>query len=206
MADTDSGAHVSTPCGEPGGVGSLPEPIASAYRRAPSLTPRERAVFRRLGAGHDNRTIARELHISERTVKRYVTAILAKLMLRSRLQAGLCALLLSWTGDGEVGSKGSFLGECPEGPMEPGSVPGEDISVYSCSAIPGETKEPTTMAFDALAALRAAGNPVDLLTTEQRGVLAQLTEDEVAVLNSVKERLDAVSEADVEGHIAIKIA
>lgn len=62
------------------------------------------------------------------------------------------------------------------------------------------------MAFDALAALRAAGNPVDLLTVEQRGVLAQLTEDEVTVLNSVKERLDSVADADVEGHIAIKIA
>jgi hypothetical protein len=62
------------------------------------------------------------------------------------------------------------------------------------------------MTFDALAALRQAGNPVDLLTTEQRNVLAQLTEDEVAVLNSVKSRLDAVSDTEVEGHISIKIA
>jgi hypothetical protein len=63
------------------------------------------------------------------------------------------------------------------------------------------------MTFDALAALREAGNPVDLLTTEQRDVLAQLTEHEVAVLNSVKKRLDAVSDAEVEGHSAIiKIA
>jgi hypothetical protein len=64
------------------------------------------------------------------------------------------------------------------------------------------------MAFDALAALRQAGNPVDLVTEEQRGVLAQLTEDEVAVLNSVKERLDAVSDNEVEAHGSptIKIA
>ncbi|MFE9424102.1 aroma-sacti cluster domain-containing protein [Kitasatospora sp. NPDC006697] len=63
------------------------------------------------------------------------------------------------------------------------------------------------MTFDALAALRQAGNPVDLLTDEQRGVLAGLTEDEVAVLNSVKQRLDAVSDAEVEGHsTAIKLA
>jgi hypothetical protein len=46
-----------------------------------------------------------------------------------------------------------------------------------------------------------------LLTPEQRDVLAQLTEEEVTVLNSVKERLDAVSDADVEGQsLAIKIA
>ncbi len=56
------------------------------------------------------------------------------------------------------------------------------------------------MAFDALAALRAAGNPVDLLTEEQRVVLGQLTEAEVAVLNSIKDRLDAVSDDEVEGH------
>ena len=63
------------------------------------------------------------------------------------------------------------------------------------------------MAFDALATLRQAGNLVDLLTPEQRDVLAQLTEEEVAVLNSVKERLDAVSDADVEGQsLTIKIA
>ncbi|MEV7779993.1 aroma-sacti cluster domain-containing protein [Kitasatospora sp. NPDC088351] len=63
------------------------------------------------------------------------------------------------------------------------------------------------MTFDALAALRQAGNPVDLLTPEQQDVLSRLTEDEVAVLNSVKERLDAVSDAEVEGHsTAIKLA
>lgn len=62
------------------------------------------------------------------------------------------------------------------------------------------------MTFDALAELRQAGNPVDLLTAEQRDVLATLTEDEVAVLNSVKQRLDAVADAEVEGHSGIKIA
>jgi hypothetical protein len=63
------------------------------------------------------------------------------------------------------------------------------------------------MAFDALAALRQAGTPVDLLTPEQQGVLAELTEEEVGVLNSVKERLDAVSDAEVEAHsYGIKIA
>jgi hypothetical protein len=56
------------------------------------------------------------------------------------------------------------------------------------------------MTFDALAALRAAGNPVDLLPEEQREVLGQLTEEEVTVLNSIKQRLDAASDNEVEGH------
>jgi hypothetical protein len=56
------------------------------------------------------------------------------------------------------------------------------------------------MTFDALTALRQAGNPVDMLTLAQQEVLAHLSEAEVTVLNSVKERLDAVSDHDVEGH------
>jgi hypothetical protein len=59
------------------------------------------------------------------------------------------------------------------------------------------------MTFDALTALRQTGNPVDLLSAEQQAVLAGLTEEEVVVLNSVKERLDAVSDAEVEGHSSI---
>lgn len=59
------------------------------------------------------------------------------------------------------------------------------------------------MTFDALTALRQAGNPVDVLSAEQQAVLAGLTEEEVVILNSVKERLDAVSDAEVEGHSGI---
>ncbi len=61
------------------------------------------------------------------------------------------------------------------------------------------------MAFDALMALRRAGNPIDLLTAAQQEILAQLTEAEVTVLNSVKERLDEVADNDVEGHGGLKI-
>ena len=61
------------------------------------------------------------------------------------------------------------------------------------------------MSFDALAALRAAGNPVDLLSKEQREVFASLTEDEVAVLNSIKRRLDLIEDPEVEGHDLPKV-
>ncbi|MGW2279368.1 aroma-sacti cluster domain-containing protein [Streptomyces sp. NPDC001770] len=57
---------------------------------------------------------------------------------------------------------------------------------------------PVTMPFDALHALREAGHPVDLLAVEQRSVLSGLSEHEVQVLNTVKERLEAVS-GEVEG-------
>jgi DNA-binding CsgD family transcriptional regulator len=72
----------------------LPQPMAMAVRRARMLAPREWAVFRLLGSGYANRSIARQLNISERTVKRYITAILTKLQLESRLQAGITALVI----------------------------------------------------------------------------------------------------------------
>jgi DNA-binding NarL/FixJ family response regulator len=74
---------------------TLPAPIAAALRLASSLTHRELVTFELLGLGYDNRSIARTLAISERTVKRHVTAILAKLGLESRLQAGLVAMIMN---------------------------------------------------------------------------------------------------------------
>jgi DNA-binding NarL/FixJ family response regulator len=74
---------------------TIPQPIAAALRSTQRLSARERTVFQFLGAGYDNRSIARELGVSERTVKRHVTVILTKLRLESRLQAGLAALIIS---------------------------------------------------------------------------------------------------------------
>lgn len=74
---------------------AIPQPIAAALLAARTLSARERAVFDWLGQGYDNRSIAREMNISERTVKRHVTVILSKLRLESRLQAGLAAMIIS---------------------------------------------------------------------------------------------------------------
>jgi DNA-binding NarL/FixJ family response regulator len=74
---------------------TIPQAIAAALLLIPTLTPRERVTFELLGLGYDNRSIARVLEISERTAKRHVTAILGKLQLESRLQAGLAALIVS---------------------------------------------------------------------------------------------------------------
>ena len=55
------------------------------------------------------------------------------------------------------------------------------------------------MSFDALAALREAGTPVDSVKGPQQLVLAQLTEEEVAILISISKRLTAVGGGEVEG-------
>lgn len=55
------------------------------------LTPRERDVLRLLGAGRTNAQIAGSLHLSETTVKGYVSSTLDKLGVVNRTQAGLVA-------------------------------------------------------------------------------------------------------------------
>ena len=172
--------------GQAGAAGRQPPPIASAQLLARLLSERETAVFELLGLGYDNRSMARVLGISERTVKRHVTAILAKLGLESRLQAGLVALIMT------SAEPAPARADRPEGRMDP--VRWADQTGW----YRGRPQE-DSMAFDALEALRQAGNPVDLISPEQREVLAQLTEAEVLVLNSVKQRLDAAAD-EVEAH------
>ncbi|MFY1576703.1 response regulator [Verrucosispora sp. WMMD703] len=56
-----------------------------------SLTDREVEVLESLGAGRSNQQIARRLHLSEATVKGYVSRLLVKLGCANRTQAALLA-------------------------------------------------------------------------------------------------------------------
>jgi len=64
-----------------------------AHRRAKinDLTERERDVLTRLGEGLSNAQIGARLHLTEATVKGYVSRILVKLGCANRTQAGLIA-------------------------------------------------------------------------------------------------------------------
>ena len=55
------------------------------------LTPRERQILEGVASGHSNKEIGRDLDISEKTVKHYMTNGLQKLQVRNRVEAALLA-------------------------------------------------------------------------------------------------------------------
>lgn len=64
--------------------GKAPDPLQE-------LTEREREILGLIGAGLTNRVIGERLFLSEKTIKHYVTNILQKLQVRSRVEAALLA-------------------------------------------------------------------------------------------------------------------
>jgi NarL family two-component system response regulator LiaR len=56
------------------------------------LTPREHEVLELIGRGFPNKRIARELGVSEKTVKTHVGHVLAKLGVTDRTQAAVVAV------------------------------------------------------------------------------------------------------------------
>lgn len=64
--------------------GRAPDPLQE-------LTPREREILSLIGTGLTNREIGVQLSLSEKTIKHYVTNILQKLQVRSRVEAALYA-------------------------------------------------------------------------------------------------------------------
>jgi DNA-binding NarL/FixJ family response regulator len=58
---------------------------------APQLTEREREVLRLVTSGLPNKLIARELGISEKTVKAHLTAVFQRIGVRDRVQAAMWA-------------------------------------------------------------------------------------------------------------------
>jgi DNA-binding NarL/FixJ family response regulator len=76
--------------------GAEPDPDAAALA---TLTPRERDVLSLVGAGLSNAEIAGELHLGVTTVKTHIVAVLDKLRIRNRVQAGILAHRLGLVGE-----------------------------------------------------------------------------------------------------------
>ena len=66
----------------------------SGERLVEELTPQERRIFELIGQGMSNREIADELYLAEKTVKNYVSNLLAKLGMKRRTEAAAFAARL----------------------------------------------------------------------------------------------------------------
>ena len=75
------------------GPRSPPQPTADALTA--SLSPQESAILGHLADGLTNRQIAEQMFLAEKTVKNYVSNLLAKLGMHHRTQAAVYAARLA---------------------------------------------------------------------------------------------------------------
>jgi two-component system, NarL family, response regulator LiaR len=85
-------AHAGETLLDPVVAARLVEALADTDEPFDRLTPREREVLALIGRGFPNKLIARELGLSEKTVKTHVGHVLAKLGVTDRTQAAVAAV------------------------------------------------------------------------------------------------------------------
>ena len=85
-------AHAGEALLDPVVAARLVETLARDTEPLDRLTPREREVLVLIGRGFPNKLIARELSLSEKTVKTHVGHVLAKLGVTDRTQAAVVAV------------------------------------------------------------------------------------------------------------------
>jgi two-component system response regulator DesR len=73
-----------------------PELAAAAWEEADPLTDRERQVLRLAGEGHPSARIAAELHLSEGTVRNYLSEAISKVGAENRVEAARIARRRGW--------------------------------------------------------------------------------------------------------------
>jgi two-component system, NarL family, nitrate/nitrite response regulator NarL len=107
----------------PGSVGADPAPgvPSSMQKRPTALSQREREILQWLVSGCSNKLIARELNITEATVKVHVKALLRKTQMTNRTQAAIWALNNGLHLDRTEQEAESFISEVVA-PDRPGAV------------------------------------------------------------------------------------
>jgi DNA-binding NarL/FixJ family response regulator len=92
-------AHAGEALLDPVVAARVVETLARDDEPVDRLTPREREVLVLIGRGVPNKLIARELSLSEKTVKTHVGHVLAKLGVTDRTQAAVAAVRAGLVGE-----------------------------------------------------------------------------------------------------------
>ena len=79
-----------------GGRAVDPELAAEAWSEADPLTDRERQVLRLAADGHSGADIAHDLHLSEGTVRNYLSEAISKVGAKNRVEAARLARAKGW--------------------------------------------------------------------------------------------------------------
>jgi len=91
VRNVQAGEVFVTPALAAGVLMELAAPGRSPAGPLDELTPRERQILEGVAGGRSNKEIGRNLDITEKTVKHYMTNILQKLQVRNRVEAALLA-------------------------------------------------------------------------------------------------------------------
>ncbi|MFC3831777.1 MULTISPECIES: LuxR C-terminal-related transcriptional regulator [Deinococcus] len=86
-----AGEVVITPSLAAGVLVEMASPGRGPVHPLSDLTPRERQILEGVASGRSNKEIGRDLELTEKTVKHYMTNILQKLQVRNRVEAALLA-------------------------------------------------------------------------------------------------------------------
>jgi DNA-binding CsgD family transcriptional regulator len=146
-----------------------------------SVSDGDLTLLTMLARGYTTTLAAREMHLSPYTVGERISVLLGRFSCKNRAElVAFCYV------------HGLLPAQVwPPGQRDPGRPP------VPSSRVPTRGGR-AEMPFDPLDTLRQEGQPVDLLTSRQREILATLTQHEVEVLLSVQRRLSE-AEPEVEG-------
>ncbi|MET7878409.1 MULTISPECIES: response regulator transcription factor [Micromonospora] len=114
--------------------------LEEATSRLNLLTEREKDVFYALGCGMANAEVARNLTISERTVKHHVTEIMAKLGLESRLKVGIVACITLLTSEAADSQQSAPPATPPATPPGVGGPAGTNLTGWIHGQDPGDSR------------------------------------------------------------------
>lgn len=91
VRSVQAGEVYITPTLAAGVLMEMAGPARAPHNPLSDLTPREQQILEGVASGRSNKEIGRDLDITEKTVKHYMTNILQKLQVRNRVEAALLA-------------------------------------------------------------------------------------------------------------------